>query len=81
MACKIKNFNIKFENRISDYLFSSCFKTHWQSDVIDNSHTFLIIQHALIIFNKTFSGRSRLEKKKAKKDINIQKQGLGSAKK
>ena len=48
---KIKNFNFKFENHISDYLSSSFFKTHWQSDVIDNSHTFLIIQHALIIFN------------------------------
>ena len=48
---KIKNFNIKFENHISDYLSSSCFKTHWQSDVIDNTHAFLIIQHALIIFN------------------------------
>ena len=70
MACKIKIFNIKFENHISDYL-SSGFKTHWQSDIIDNSHAFLTI----------FSGSSRLKKKQAKKDINIQKHGLGSAKK
>ena len=48
---KIKNFNFKFENHISDYLSSSFFKTHWQSDVIDNTHAFLIIQQALIIFN------------------------------